>query len=262
MNTQQWNIEYPGDVLTKHLPILAELGFSDSPRKREVTGTIKFSEEAVVKSGMVMSAARAVVDRRRHLFSRGGGVAFAVATVAVGAVMKWFRSRPRRFKLTVGEGEEVVAKLATRMLDEDEPDLFPDVTTVGGDGQEVSVPFDYSTMVITQVGGYTGHLARLVKNRFGLLPRTEANRLMVQSWCSAQMKEHGVRPTHGVRILPMAVALSFVATAWDIAARRLEATQEVADRALQAGVWNRKDPHHPWWKFWANPTIGGVQYSK
>nr|WRQ65895.1 tombus P33-like protein [Tolivirales sp.] len=59
---------------------------------------------------------------------------------------------------------------------------------------------------------YIGRVALIVKSHVGTLPLTKANKLVVQRLARDAMKEHGLRPTHIARMLPLVVAASFMRT--------------------------------------------------
>jgi hypothetical protein len=111
------------------------------------------------------------------------------------------------------------------------------------------------------LGRYQKYLVSSAKAKYGLLLRTEANRLMVQHWVSEQAKAHGVRPSHIVKILPIVVVMVFVPTAWDIEAKRIEATAEVANRTEGAKSWERAEKV-PGWMFWKRRYVVGPTYVK
>lgn len=81
--------------------------------------------------------------------------------------------------------------------------------------------------------GYAGRVAREIKAKLGGTPRaTAANRLMVQRLVADLVKEHGVRPSHAMEIIPLAVALVFIPMVSERAAQRLLActyTEEALD---------------------------------
>jgi len=86
-------------------------------------------------------------------------------------------------------------------------------------------------------------VAHVRANLGGLPRRTEANRLVVGRLVSAFLTERGVRPTHQLRIAPIAVAASFIPTDTDIVARQIDASVSAASRRLMEGAeWGSEAP--------------------
>lgn len=84
---------------------------------------------------------------------------------------------------------------------------------------------------------YSAYCARLAKAEFGLLKRTEANRLMVQKFIRDEMRSHNVRPTHVSFLLPIAVEATFLPTQSDLLAAQLRSTTDWVDRDKQLVGW-------------------------
>jgi hypothetical protein len=84
-------------------------------------------------------------------------------------------------------------------------------------------------------------MVALVKSEKGLLRRTEANRLMVQRMVADNMKKHGVRPSHVIKMLPIVINLCFVPTGADILAAKLNSSEAALGRQdeVQAPWWSR-----------------------
>jgi len=71
-------------------------------------------------------------------------------------------------------------------------------------------------------------LAARVRYKLGGVPKaTVANRLMVQTACAKILKGYNVRTSEATLIIPVAVTMTFVATAEDVWAAQLAAAQEV-----------------------------------
>lgn len=294
MNIPTFDVIYPGDVLTRHIPLIAELGF---PQKEVVSGRATFT---------VSHRTSRPLHQNKAILALGGYVAVRAWRYLQG----WRQQgevkvvlKPRENELLTielldsvdngdveqefevagegageapeGDGEDppVLGALALIVVEGFEPAPVPMggaaparvagavvVEALPGDAGR-GEKYDYSKMGSSKVGPYTTRVVQAAKAKFGLLDRTVANRLMVQGWISAQMKEHGVRPSHCIRILPMATALTFVATEWDIEAKKLEATFAVHERHKQNTTWKRVVPR-PWWAFWVKETSPGVSFTK
>jgi len=153
------------------------------------------------------------------------------AVIAAG----WFILHGRRPSRIVGGAVERGADAFLSQLDRDnhedtpfgmDPNLAPETPLPGcADGSAKR---------------WAVHCSHVVRARLGGTPtRTEANRLMVQKMCRDYMKERGMRDAHMPRHLPMAVALAFVPTKWEVEARQFEASAAVSDRDGDAGLWFR-----------------------
>lgn len=77
---------------------------------------------------------------------------------------------------------------------------------------------------------FQSKLITLAKSEFGLLKRTEANRLMVRKFMRDHMREHGVRPSHIAAHLDKSVAIFFIPTKMDIEAVQVGATSLAHER--------------------------------
>lgn len=257
-------MSYLGDALTRHSPVVATFGFPDS------------SVPAVVEE--VMARATFVVRGRKKQsgwrgfrlpelpFGKKMGVALGAAVCVVAGLVKAMRDHKTVVKvpclLEAGAAEEVTAELCVMVEEDDEVEgQFPVEVVVGEGGKVQEFDYNFAAMPLAKVGAYTAKITQAAKAHFGLLTRTEANRLMVQGWIAKEAKVHGVRPSHIVRILPMATSMVFVATIWDVAAKRMEATQLVSERGQMAGTWARRVTQ-PWWKFWAKDIVRGVEFTK
>jgi len=85
---------------------------------------------------------------------------------------------------------------------------------------------------------FASHVANVVRARIGGTPkRTEANRLMVQKMVRDYMKERNVRESHMPRHAPLACALVFVPTKFEVEAKKFEGTLAVRRRDEDAGLW-------------------------
>lgn len=94
------------------------------------------------------------------------------------------------------------------------------------------------------------YYAKTAKAKWGLLKRTEANRLMVTGWLCKELKAHGMRPTHIVACLPMACNLTFVPTTADIESEAFMAIPEVQKRIACMQPWNRETRSNGWKNLW------------
>jgi hypothetical protein len=81
-------------------------------------------------------------------------------------------------------------------------------------------------------GRFQAKLVAIAKAEFGLLPRTQANRLMVRKFLRDHMRERGMRPTHIVQHLDVGVACFFIPSAQDMIAHQLGASREAITREV------------------------------
>jgi len=70
-------------------------------------------------------------------------------------------------------------------------------------------------------GRFQAKLVKLAKSEFGLLKRTEANRLMVRKFLRDHMQDHGMRPTHIAEYLDVSVAIFFIPCRQDLIAHQV-----------------------------------------
>nr|QDH91117.1 MAG: hypothetical protein H4Rhizo441558_000001 [Riboviria sp.] len=73
-------------------------------------------------------------------------------------------------------------------------------------------------------GRFQAKLIKLAKSEFGLLKRTEANRLMVRKFLRDHMKDHGMRPSHIAEHLDVSVAIFFIPCRQDVRAHQVGAS--------------------------------------
>lgn len=79
-------------------------------------------------------------------------------------------------------------------------------------------------------GKFQAKLIQIAKAEFGLLRRTEANRLMVRKFLRDHMREHGMRPTHIAQHLDVSTACFFIPSEQDMIAHQLGASREALSR--------------------------------
>jgi hypothetical protein len=79
-------------------------------------------------------------------------------------------------------------------------------------------------------GRFQARLVCVAKAEFGLLPRSQANKLMVRKFLRDYMRERGMRPTHIVQHLDVSVALVFIPSEQDVIAHQLGASKAALDR--------------------------------
>lgn len=68
------------------------------------------------------------------------------------------------------------------------------------------------------------------KAEFGLINRTEANRMMVRKFLRDKMRSHGLRPSHIAAHVDICVALFFIPSRSDIYAAKVNASYEAVTR--------------------------------
>lgn len=142
-------------------------------------------------------------------------ICFSVAVV----LNAWFQRSPLK-RVPYG------ARLVAAELDEEEWQWE--------EGEKGDVPVPTSPEGVTRYAAYCGKLA---KAEFGLLRRTEANRLMVQKFLRDEMRSHNVRNAHIAQILPIAVEVSFVPNSAEVMARQLRATTSFVEADAMLTGW-------------------------
>lgn len=97
-------------------------------------------------------------------------------------------------------------------------------------GEEVVVP-DGTPHVVSGEGRMrvVTRAVAYVRAKIGLPKRTAANELVVRRLVSEFLKDLGVRPTHQMRIAPIAVEVSFMPTRSDILARDMAGSTPAVD---------------------------------
>lgn len=90
---------------------------------------------------------------------------------------------------------------------------------------------------------YIQLVAMEIKASRGLLKKSEANDLMLTRMITDKMTEHGVRPTHIARSVPLCLVLIYTPLNEDIEARQFEKSDAVQ---RQHNLYNA-----PWWSFWS-----------
>jgi hypothetical protein len=93
-------------------------------------------------------------------------------------------------------------------------------------------------------GRFQAKVIVAAKAEFGLLRRTEANRLMVRKYMRDRMRDHGMRPSHVNQHLDVSVAIFFVPSKHDLMAHQLGASRVVAERDNAL--------HTSWTSFWGD----------
>jgi hypothetical protein len=78
-------------------------------------------------------------------------------------------------------------------------------------------------------------MAQLAQEEFGLLSRTRANELIVQRFIRDEARKRGVRTSHAVLLVPIAVEMAFVPGPGHWAAARLRASRPFRE---VAEAWN------------------------
>lgn len=107
--------------------------------------------------------------------------------------------------------DTLTTMLAVEQVFED-PDTPDSVVTEGDIDLTPASSRNEMSVRIRRRKHYVGRVALLVKAEVGLLKLTAANKLVVQRLARDAMKEHGLRPTHIARLLPLVVAASFMRT--------------------------------------------------
>lgn len=113
---------------------------------------------------------------------------------------------------------------------DDPEDLYPDYAVVG------VTPANAPRMAV--------HFASLARCELPLNEKTLANRLVAKKFLFDNMKLHGMRTSHISKVLPLALELSFVPSTYEVAAKRLAASQSVSERVESANAvsWRRDRP--------------------
>jgi hypothetical protein len=95
-------------------------------------------------------------------------------------------------------------------------------------------------LLLTRSGrtSFAARVANECKTALPLNRRSEANYLVAKDWCYKRMREHGMRPTHIVQVLPLAVSACFVHNVYEIEARQIESsTAIVENERLYEQTW-------------------------
>jgi hypothetical protein len=96
-----------------------------------------------------------------------------------------------------------------------------------GDFTEKEEDVDFSK--ITSRGRFQAKLITLAKSEFGLIPRSEANRLMVRKFLRDQMRERGMRPTHIAAHVDVSVSCFFIPSKNDLVAHQVGAAMKTLE---------------------------------
>jgi hypothetical protein len=142
---------------------------------------------------------------------------------------RWLRN-----PLTYEEQDDVVRYVVELdHWDVDYPEVDGDVLAepeeVVADGDEVVEPPRRFTQ--PQRHRFAGNAARAAKVRFSLPVDNPANRLAVHAFLREWMKDHGHRPSHIARDLPIAVELTFCPSEAEVLAARMKRGNEmIAER--------------------------------
>lgn len=88
---------------------------------------------------------------------------------------------------------------------------------------------------ISTRGRFQAKLVKLAKSEFGLLKRTEANRLMVRKFLRDHMRDHGMRPSHIAEHLDVGVACFFIPCRQDVIAHQVGSSNkaQVMEQMIQ-----------------------------
>jgi hypothetical protein len=132
---------------------------------------------------------------------------------------RWLRN-----PLTYEEQDEVTRYFVELdHWDVDYPEVDGDVLAESGEGESL----DGETVTLArpftrpQRHRFAGNAARAAKVRFSLPTDNRANRLAVHAFLREWMKDHGHRPSHIARDLPIAVELTFCPSEAEILAKRM-----------------------------------------
>lgn len=148
-------------------------------------------------------------------------------------------SRPGNL-LCVGAAVSLVGIYAYRVFSRPSkvvPQDVEDEVQVAGVIQEEYDEVEYCPEIPEGRHRFAFYMGGLAKGEFGLMKRTEANRLVVQHWIRDKMKEHGVRPSHLSQLLPIAVAVAFLPTRADIMAAQILGSSTFAAKEEEAHGW-------------------------
>jgi len=103
------------------------------------------------------------------------------------------------------------------------------VQTTGPDG-EVETQIIIQDVGLKETPRVAGQYASLARLQFGPMARTAANQLMVREYIVRQMTERHVRKVDQARIIPYAVAFSFLPDKEEINARKMMLDSEILYR--------------------------------
>jgi len=138
----------------------------------------------------------------------------ALAIIILAGCLWWFRPRN-----SLAIPKSVEAHVADVMANVDNGDFPP--TELENEG--------FFTAGMKR-GRFQAKLVAIAKAEFGLLGRTQANRLMVRKFLRDHMRERGMRPTHIAQHLDVSVACFFIPSEQDMIAHQLGASREALTR--------------------------------
>lgn len=93
-------------------------------------------------------------------------------------------------------------------------------------------------------GRFQAKVVLAAKAEFGLLQRSNANRLMVRKFMRDLMRDHKMRPSHIHENIEICVALFFIPSKYDISAYKVGASLEAI---------TRDNDVHTWWESFYGP---------
>jgi hypothetical protein len=134
-------------------------------------------------------------------------------------------------------------KNATQLTKEFEKHITNVLADVdGGDFNEEEEVTKFS--VGPGTGRFQAKVVLAAKAEFGLLQRSNANRLMVRKFMRDLMRDHKMRPSHIHENIEICVAMFFIPTKHDINAYKVGATLEAI---------TRDNDVHTWWESFYGP---------
>lgn len=153
---------------------------------------------------------------------------YASLTILVCALVWWLLPRPHTRVLTYrvhANADATVAEWDNHDAEEVEEDVVKEEAAHRGMRRQ---------RVVRMAAAY-------VRTKIALPKRSEANYLVVTRLVQEWLKDRGVRPSHQLAILPLAVELAFCPTAHDVEARDLAAAHAFTERERQFNA-SRIDP--------------------
>lgn len=144
-------------------------------------------------------------------------------TIIVLLILVWWFRRPKPGTIPVAVERLVV-------------DVMANVDDIDSESEGDDQEFFHPKM---KRKNFLARLVRLAKSEFGLIPRTQANKLMVRKFLRDHMREKKMRPSHIVQHLDVSVACFFIPSEQEIIAHQLGAAREAHNRdGLINSLWD------------------------
>ena len=196
-----------------------------------------------------------VVIETAVLLAVAKGVAIGTASISAGVGAWWTQ---RKLMRCVSGPMESAGRAVVYEADRTHEEVFDneqihenerignDVCAAGVDDiARADISRETRGLLLTQHSHrFARRVALVARAKYGLLPRTEANRIMVRKYLHDYLVERDTRVSTMARMLDRAVEYAFIPTADDVGLARLRATEAVTQRVEDANAeyWSFR-----WW---------------